>query len=281
MRINCPNCGPVTVSSFTISASSGYRTGTCPSCGCNVRRQKARPASPQIARPKANSRKASRGIIGRLVSLFKRTPKYEGRTIDEWVQLTETDDGDGDGEKRVSEVIRRFGAEAVPRFVRLYEERPLQSSPNDMYTQRALTVLGMSKETTRYDELVEILGIPEKVEITKEEVFETLLSKIPLGGNKVLKYPSRGMRMVIAKKNRDVPNPPIDSITCLLPFNGVVSNGLSLGMSREEATLICLRDFHVGWEDSSGSSVIFHDKRGETAIQLWFQDDKLTQIGGL
>jgi len=33
VKLNCPNCGIVTVSSFTIEASPNYRKGTCPSCG--------------------------------------------------------------------------------------------------------------------------------------------------------------------------------------------------------------------------------------------------------
>lgn len=170
------------------------------------------------------------------------------------------DDGQTDAQSRGNPTAKTAPPPPALRTVRGEEFVPFKH------------IAGIEPGWTTQSQVVEMLGQPEETEVTKVED----VAGIKVGGNKILKYPSRGLFLIIGKDDLEQRDPVVNGIFAEAPFRGSSPSGLTLGMPRADVLRICNRDYFL--TTNLGDSVFFATERnGDSRLQLWFTDDKLSR----
>ena len=136
-------------------------------------------------------------------------------------------------------------------------------------------VNGLTPGVSKLQDAVLILGIPEATEITPKEIFEEL----ELGGDKLVKYLTRGIYLIISSSHVDEKNLIVDSIYVQSPYKGKTPGGLYIGMPKEKALQILSTRYH--FVADYGGSMDFHrtsDEKDNQDFQVWFEGKKLIRM---
>lgn len=132
------------------------------------------------------------------------------------------------------------------------------------------------------------LGAPESVEVaavTGTSGRARMGSGDP-GGHETLRYPSRGVFLIIDRQDRDARDPPIRRLWFTPPAAaGATREGLHLGQAEAQVLAIVQRDFEV-LADRPGAaagerSLVLADPRGQrrTQVSLFLQRGRLQGLG--
>ena len=122
-------------------------------------------------------------------------------------------------------------------------------------------------------DLTFLLGSPEEEEITPTKE----MAGDKYGGNKVVKYISRGIFAIIEENEVLKSDSKIDGIYVERPFSGVSPEGLYLGMPQKDAMQILKKNFILNYEDDP-TYIFWKNERDAQDFQIWFEDEKLIRM---
>lgn len=146
---------------------------------------------------------------------------------------------------------------------------------------------GIGTQRPTRSAVIGALGAPESVEVaavTGSSGRARLGGGDP-GGHETLKYPSRGVYLVIDRHDRDARDPPIRRLWFTPPAAaGTTREGLHLGQAEAQVLAIVQRDFVV-LADRPGAaggerSLVLADPRGQrrTQVSLFLRRGQLTGL---
>ena len=156
---------------------------------------------------------------------------------------------------------------------------PVRKGPPDPNVFQPFGQLGnLTPGVSRVFNVKALLGPPENTEFTMQGMVR-MDDGTPrmFGGHKLLQYESKGLGFIITRDNLDQADPVITNIYIEALYKGRSTNGLYMGMPKEEALAICRRDYHEkGNEDEK---YYFTPAPGvEDSFIVLFEDGMLNRI---
>lgn len=161
-----------------------------------------------------------------------------------------------------------------------FESEPIcQSSQKSKATENSDTfvpfsdVCGLVPGVSTLHEVIQIFGKPEHSDISHK----VESCGIQFGGNPYLRYPSRGVNVLMTIRQTEDANEIISRINVEAPFRAVTPQGLYIGMVKSKAVAILERHFVLrrDYGESKDYSMYCGAKQG---LQVWFSNNTLIRM---